>query len=304
MPKSPVLKGALYIFISALLYATLPILCKFAYQTGLSPVQALLLRYLLALIILSSYLLWRRQHQVFSLTPLVILQGLVMAVSGLCYFFALQYLSAGLTTVILFSHPVMVAILAALLYRERIGWRVATGILLAIGGVILVSGVSTGSMLVSPLGLAWITVASILYAFYNIMGQRNVAQVNPLTIANTIALMSVLVVGIAFRDGAYLLRLSSTQIFIGLGLGLVNTVLAISFFLKGMGYIGATRASLIATLEPVLTLILAFFLLGETLQPLQLLGVALVLASMLLAVRPATPQQEEIGYERSTSPLV
>lgn len=280
------LQGVLFVFVSALLYSTLPILCKIAYASGLTSVQALLLRYLIAFMVLSLYLGFRWHMRIVSWKAMVLLQGLVMISSGLCFFNSLQFLSAGLTIVIFFSHPVLVAILAILIFKEPFRRRVAAGITLAVSGLVLVSGLFQGHFTTSAQGLAWIVAASVLYALYSLIGQRTVECDNPLVIANSIALVSICFLGTVFREAGFLLDLSVRQVLAGLGLGLLDTVLAISFFLKGVQKIGATRATLVGSVEPVLTIILAFFLLGERLDLIELIGSGMVLASMFFAISP------------------
>jgi drug/metabolite transporter (DMT)-like permease len=74
------------------------------------------------------------------------------------------------------------------------------------------------------------------------------------------------------------------------GLAVVSTVVAGMTLLLGLSRLGPAPAALVATLEPVLTLVWAVLLLGESLQPIQVVGAALVIAGVLWAQRP-TPRQ-------------
>jgi len=80
-------------------------------------------------------------------------------------------------------------------------------------------------------------------------------------------------------------------------LALVSTVAAISLFFAGLDQVGPTAASILATVEPLVTVLLAFLVFGETLGPLQLLGGALVLAAVLAlhAGRPSARRERMIA---------
>jgi len=83
-----------------------------------------------------------------------------------------------------------------------------------------------------------------------------------------------------------------------LGVGIVSTALAVQTFYAGVRRIGAAQASLVSTVEPVYTIVLATLLFGELLTPIQLLGGILVISAVILAqtasrAKPAeTPMPE------------
>jgi uncharacterized membrane protein len=79
-----------------------------------------------------------------------------------------------------------------------------------------------------------------------------------------------------------------------LGLGVIATAVAIQTFYAGVKRVGGARASLISTVEPVYTIVLAMILFGESLEPVQVVGGVLVLAAVILAEtgRPASADQQ------------
>ncbi|NMC27229.1 MAG: DMT family transporter, partial [Syntrophomonadaceae bacterium] len=93
-----------------------------------------------------------------------------------------------------------------------------------------------------------------------------------------------------YRDLAALSHITTAQFGIALAMAVLNTLLAVLFFLKGLKRIGASRATLLSTAEPVFCLLMAYIVLGESLSLRQMTGSAMVLASMLLTVyaRPAS----------------
>ncbi len=281
------LQGSAYILFSALMYATLPILVKIAYSAGLGPGNTLLLRYLFSFILLGGFIKLFRHGRLLSLSPLVIAQGICLVGSGLFYFFALETLPAGLATVIFFTHPVIVAILSLFVFKEKFAPRLFVGLALALGGISLISGLPGGEQALSGRGIVWVLLACLCYTFYSLIGQKTLADHEPLSITATLSLMAViLLIPVYHSELGFIQHLTGQQILVTLAMAVFNTLLAVLFFLKGVQKIGASRASLISTAEPVFCLLLAFIILRESLTPPELTGSVLVFTSMLLAVYP------------------
>ena len=279
------LKGSLYIFCSASMYSTLPILGKFAYSAGLVPSSVLLLRYFFSFILLALLIKLFQHGPVLSWSPLIAAQGIFLTGSGLLYFYALKTLSAGLTTVILFAHPVLVAVLAIFIFKEKFVPRLFVGLVLALVGLGLISGLGGSANNLSPSGMFFAILACICYAIYSLIGQKTVSSAGTLSITATLSLLAVLIImPIYHNDLDFVYSLTLEQILIALSIALMNTLLAVFFFLKGLQKIGASRATLISTVEPVLCLLIAYLVLDETLTRLELIGSILVIISMLLAV--------------------
>lgn len=278
-------KGSIYILFSAFMYATLPILVKLAYSAGLGPSGTLLLRYIFSFLLLGFFIRLVKRERILTVTPTVIAQGICLTVSGLLYFQALNTLSAGLTTVIFFIYPVLVAILSIILFKERLSLSAFIGLALAVSGIILISGLVGNAPKLSPQGLLFALLSCIFYSFYGLLGQKTVTQGNPLSLTASLSLIAVIIIVPVYHDSlGFLIRLTPAQIFITLVMAVLNTLMAVLFFLKGVRNIGAARATLISTAEPVFCLLMAYLILGETLSGLEVTGALLVFASMLLAV--------------------
>ncbi len=279
------LKGSIFILFSAFMYATLPILVKLAYAAGLGPGSTLLLRYIFSFILLALFIKVVKHDHILSLSPPVIAQGIFLTASGLFYFFALNTLSAGLTTVIFFTHPVLVAILSIVIFKERLVPRIFIGLAFALGGVALISGLVGHSPGLSSEGVFFALLACICYSFYSLLGQKTVARSNPLSITATLSLMAIIIIVPVYHSSlGFLFVLTPSQLLITLIMAVFNTLLAVLFFLKGVQNIGAARATLISTAEPVFCVMMAFLILGETLTRVEVIGSVMVFASMLLAV--------------------
>ena len=286
--KSRQFNGFLYVALSALFYATMPILGKYAYVSGLEPDQIILLRYGFAFLILAAYLPVGKRTSPLSKSPLVWLQGSIFIMGSLFYFFALRLLPVSLITMILFSYPALVSLLSMVIYREKLGLAHFLAVLLAVAGTGLVAGLGHAQMHISTTGVLLASATAVCYTVFCLLGQKTTDGSSPLSLTASISFAGILIILLVFRSPGFLLKLDLFQLSIGLTLGLVDTVLAVSFYLKGIQLIGASRASLVSILEPVLTVMLAVLLLHEHLTALQLTGALLVLISMFIAMRSDT----------------
>lgn len=290
--QSDRIQGFFFILVSAFMYASVPIVGKFAYASGLDAPTALIIRFGIAFVMLAAYLGFVKRETVIEPSPLILVQGCLLAVECLLYFYGIKYLPAGMTSVTFFTYPVFVTILAVVVFRERKFVKLFICILLALLGIGLISGIFGNESDLSSKGIILILSSSLCYAVYSILGQITLARSGPLSLTSTFVLVSFVVLCLAFPQKLTLLpHLTAQQWLIGAVLALVNTILAVFFFLKGVQKIGASSAGLISTVEPPFTLILASLILGESLSMIQFVGTVLIMTSILVTVyRPSSTE--------------
>jgi len=204
-----------------------------------------------------------------------------------CYFAALARIDASLLSLLLYTFPAIVAAAAVALGRERMDARRAGALGLASGGLVLVvAGAGAGAL--DPLGAALALCAAFVYSAYILVSDGLAGSVAPRVLSALVCTGAAasLAAGSAvlgdLRPGA----LSAA----GWGwlacLAVVSTVAAIGLFFAGLARVGPTTASILATVEPVVTVVLAFLAFGETLGPSQLAGGGCVLAAVLVLAVP------------------
>jgi drug/metabolite transporter (DMT)-like permease len=200
-----------------------------------------------------------------------------------CYFAALERIDASLLALLLYTFPAMVTAAAVALGRERLESRrlVALGLALG-GGVLVVAGAGTGAL--DGPGAALGLGAAVCYSAYILVSDGIVGRV-PARV-----LTALVCTGAAFTltvGSASLGQLRPGDVTLaGFGwltcLAVVSTVGAISLFFAGLKRAGPSTAAILATVEPLVTVLLAFLVFGERLGGIQLLGGALVLAAVLV----------------------
>jgi drug/metabolite transporter (DMT)-like permease len=125
--------------------------------------------------------------------------------------------------------------------------------------------------------------AAVIYSAYIITGARYTSGLSPIYSSAVIITSAALVYAIwGVLSGELHLGVSALGLLWALGLALVSTVIAITLFFAGLRLVGPTRASIISTLEPAVTVALAAAVLNEAITIEQLLGGALILAAVIL----------------------
>jgi drug/metabolite transporter (DMT)-like permease len=209
------------------------------------------------------------------------LGGVGYALQAGCYFAALTRIDASLLSLLLYTFPAIVAAAAVALGRERInGRRVAALVLASSGLALVVAGAGTGAL--DPVGAALGLGAACVYSTYILVSEGVAVRMRPTVLSAIVCsgAAATLTVGAAvlgeFRPGALTAA--------GWGwlacLGAVSTVAAISLFVAGLRRVGPTVASILSTVEPLVTVGLAAIVFGEVLSPVQLLGGMLVLSAV------------------------
>jgi drug/metabolite transporter (DMT)-like permease len=215
------------------------------------------------------------------------------------YFAALERVDPSLLALLVYTFPAIVAVAAIALGRERADHRRLAALGLVSGGLVLVlasSGAGSGDPLGAALGLA----TAVMYSVYVLAGEGVARRVPPL-------LLSALVctgAAVSLTAGSAALGELRPGELTAAGWGwiaciaVVCTVAALSLFLAGLRRVGPTTAAILCTLEPVVTVALAFIAFGDVLGVAQLLGGLVVLGGVLVLQRP-TRTASQVKQPRS-----
>jgi drug/metabolite transporter (DMT)-like permease len=275
--------GILLVIISALGYAWLPIFAKWAYAEGLTPIDLLALRFAIAAPTM-WLLTWRETEDSRTLPRVkLLLAGGLFAFVALTAFFSLALIPSSLYTLLLYTYPAMVVLLARLM-GEPLSPQAILALILTLVGIGLTVPLQEGEFGgIDPFGVGLGLVNAALYAIYIMFSQRVLRgqqAVGHATRWNITGSLMVLVVIVAVQG------LTLPVTWVGwasvVGIAIVCTVLPIFTFLTGIKRLGASKASILSSVEPLATLLLAVLLLGERLTWQQNVGGALILASVVV----------------------
>jgi len=227
--------------------------------------------------------------------PFLAVFGVVgLAGVHITYFQAISHTNVATAILLQYLAPILVLVFTVVFLRERLTVALPVGVALSITGCALVVGVAgEGGLSVSRAGLAWGLAAAVFFAGYSLMGRYAAPRYSPWTL---------LAYGLGFASVFWLLYLrgidgvmpafgsaeaAAAVVFIAV----VSTILPFGAFLKALHFIDPTRATIVATLEPVIAGLTAFALLGEVFDASQLLGGALVLVAIMIVQAPGRAEQ-------------
>jgi drug/metabolite transporter (DMT)-like permease len=264
-------------------FGAMAIFGKLAYGAGANAGTLLAIRFALAALLFWAIVAARGA----KLSRRDVATGLALGACGYalqagCYFAALERIDASLLSLLLYTFPTLVAAAAVALGRERMDGRRLIALALASTGLALVvAGAGTGSL--DPTGAALGLAAAVVYSGYILVSDGIVGRMRPdvLTALVCTGAAMPLTLGSALLGELRPGELTAA----GWGwiacLAVVSTVAAIGLFFAGLRRVGPTTASILATVEPLATVVGAWLVFGETLGPVQLMGGALVLAAVL-----------------------
>jgi drug/metabolite transporter (DMT)-like permease len=277
-------RGVALCLLSAVGFALMAIFAKEAYRSGVSVTTLLALRFAFAAGGFWAIVAARGTTAPARRTILagLALGGIAYAAEAGAFFAALTRLDASLASLLLYTYPALVFAAAVALRRERADRRRLAALVLATGGAVLVlAGGGTGAL--DPLGVALALGAALSYATYILLADRVLNRADPFVLSALIATgaaASFTAVGATTRS-LDLHFATSGWLWIA-ALAVISTVVAISAFLVGLPKVGPATASIVSTIEPVVTVGLAMAFLGERLGAVPAVGGALVITAVIL----------------------
>jgi DME family drug/metabolite transporter len=284
------LLGALAVAAAASIWGTLGPFAKILYAQGVSFESLVAVRASVGWLAVIGFLLATqgarslrvsRRDFVFLL-PL----GLVgIGAFYLLYFYTVRESTVGTAAILLYSAPAFVVILAWLFLREPLNTVKLFALLLTVGGIFLVAGAyDPANLEVSPKILLTGLLSGLTYGLYAIFGRPLTGHLSPAVILSyALAFGSVLLIVVTLPTIDTLAGLPVGSYALLLMLSVVHTALAFALYTFGIRHLGAGRAAIVATIEPVVAGILGVTLLNEELTALKVLGGLLVLAGAALA---------------------
>jgi drug/metabolite transporter (DMT)-like permease len=283
--------GVFLIIVSGISFGAAAIFARFAYEAGTNPITLLFLRFGIASICMISIILVRKNPLPRGriLIGLVLMGALGYVGQSFCYFTGLTLASAGLVALLLYLYPAIVTVISVIFLKEPVSKLKITALVLALAGTVLTIGPAGGGQ---PLGIILSLGAAFIYSIYILVGSKLVKQGTAIQSSTVIIISAAVVYGglISVQGPAFPVTLPGWISVIALAL--ISTVLAVVTFLAGLERVGPTNAATLSTIEPVVTVVLASLILGETITPLRILGGMMILLAVIFLARGELPAQD------------
>ncbi len=269
---------------AAVMWGTIGLAARSLFAAGLTPLQAAVWRATSAFAILCAFALvanrpalrvGRRDLPLFATYGAVSVAGFMTV-----YFAAIQATTVATAAVLLYTAPAWVAVLARLFLGERMTPMKLAAVALAFAGCVLVVGAfGPGVMRLTPAGLMAGLGSGLTYALYSIFGKTALRRYSPLTtVIYALGFGALFLIVIA--GGIMPVPAGGVPALLYLIAG--PTTAAYLLYITGLQWVEAGRASIIATLEPLVAALAGALILHEPFGPTQWLGAALVITGVVL----------------------
>lgn len=282
------LKGTLFGVVAAVAYGTNPLFSLPLYAQGMTPDSVLFYRYgiggaLLGLILkLKGESLRLKKQEVL---PLFLL-GVLFSSSSFLLFKSFLYMDAGVSSTILFVYPVLVALIMAVVFKEKASWITYGCIGLALCGIgLLYKG--DGESGLDVVGMTLVLLSALTYAIYIIIVGRIASRKLPVGNMSFWVIvfgMTVFVVSTRFLTQLQPVPPTLSGWVNVCGEAIVPTVISVLFINISIKAIGSTYAAIIGALEPVTALMIGVFVFGESFTVRIALGALLIVFAVILVV--------------------
>ncbi len=206
-----------------------------------------------------------------------------LLIFGVCYFKAMDYMSLSAAAILLYTAPCFVILFSALLFKEKLTAQKLIAMVLAFAGCCLVSGIGGGAR-ITPVGLVLGLTAGVCYALYSIFSRFALNRgYSSLTINFYSCLLAA--VGATIIGGTeYLDIITQTVPNFGFAFatGLVTCFMPYLLYTRGLEGLENGKASIMASVEPVVATVVGIAVYNEALTPMSAVGIILVLSAIVL----------------------
>jgi len=277
------MKRVAYVFVisAAVLWGTIGIYSKQLSQYGASVLHIVSIRAIFAALAIFIFILLKdKKHLNIDIHDWKYFFGtgiLSFVFFNWCYFIAINKTTLSTAAILLYTAPAIVMVFSIILFKEKLTGRKVAALILTFIGCVFVTGVIKGKQDISPLGILAGMGSGFGYALYSVFGRYALRKYDPITVTfYTFVFASVGLIPISDIKGLFCL-LSNTGAFCNaILLGLAATVLPFLLYTKGLFCLETSKASIIATIEPVVATVIGIILFGEPITIYKIIGIFLV----------------------------
>jgi drug/metabolite transporter (DMT)-like permease len=282
-------KSVLCVLAAGMLWGCMGILVRTMNGGGFTSLEVTAFRSLVtAMLMLAGMAVFKRKELKVKWKDLWCFVGtgiLSVAFFNICYFTCMHYATLSVAAILLYTAPSFVMVFSYFLFKEKIGRRKLIALALAFAGCVLTSGGLGGTKL-STMGLLTGLGAGLGYALYSIFGKFAIQRGYSSYTITTYTFLFALVGTVPFLNLRHFViciaEAGGTNLFTYAALTFMTTVAAYLLYTAGLRGMENGRASIIASIEPVMASLVGFFLYKEAFSIPGIIGMILVLTSCVL----------------------
>ena len=292
MEKSKRNIGPLLIILAGCFWGSMGIFVRRLSTFGFSPIQIVSLRITVAALVFALLLLIKdRSGFRIALRDLPLFLGLgfgSILFFTICYFSAITIMPLSMVAILLYTSPIWIMLMSVLFFREKLNRIKLVALALAFAGCVLVSGISGEGLTLTGLLLG--LGSGIGYGLYSILGTIALRKYSPYTVTTYTFLFAATGSWLVCQPADMISKFSAAENLTGLLLfcvltGLVTAVIPFLAYTLGLRTVEASRAGILATIEPLVATLVGILFFSESLTLLSGMGIILILAAVVLLNR-------------------
>lgn len=277
--------GTICGILAAVFYGTNPLGALKLYEQGMNTNSVLFSRFSMAWIIVSIILIIRKENlkvtkkEFGTLTAL----GLLFTASSMTLYFSFHYIAAGVASTLLFTYPIMTAVIMGLIFKEKAGFKTIIAIILSLVGVLLLYWSDAGGAL-NTLGVILVLVSALTYAIYIIVVNRCPLEMSSFKINFYVILYCAIGMAVFAWLTGNPLRLPHNAVswFYAGWLAVVPATLSLVLMVYASKYVGATPTAILGALEPLTAVLIGIFVFNEPFGLRLAIGIVLILSAVII----------------------
>jgi len=293
---------------AAVLWASSGTASKYLFNMGMHPHMLVQYRVSFSALLILAYLFFFEidslKINLKDLWCFIALGALGMAGVQVTYLFAISKIKVAMATLLQYLAPFFVAIYSSLFFKERMDrWKALSILLAFVGCFFVVEAYSVSFFSLDKKGVIAALLSAVFFSFYSLLGERMMRRYNPWTVLFYAFVFAALLFNIILSPKNILVWKSEFRWwFTVVYIISCGTVIPFGLFFMGIEHLRATRASIVATLEPISAGILSFVILGEVLTPWQIFGGFLVITSIIIIQSRKEIDPEAPAHKRKDHP--
>ena len=281
------LKGYLCGIGAAVCYGTNPLGALYLYEDNINANSVLFYRFALAVVMLGMLMMAQGKSLLVSMKELALLAvlGVVFSTSSITLYFSFCFMDAGIASTLLFVYPVMVAVIMAVLFKEKLTAAAIFAIVLALTGIALLYEGDGGATL-STVGVLLVMLSSLSYAIYIVVVNKSPLRISSLKLTFYVLFFGMLtILANSFITGIHIQMLTTPRMWMcALMLALLPTVFSLVLMVISVHEIGSTPTAVMGALEPLTAVVIGVMVFGEQLTLRLSVGIVLILVAVIIIV--------------------
>lgn len=281
-------KAAFSVILAGVLWGIISIFIKTLSSSGFSSLQIAMLRMTTAAVIFTAVIAIKDPSKLtIRLKDIWLFAGtgiVSVVLFNTCYFYTMINSQASVAVVLLYTSPVFIMLLSALIYKEKITLKKVIALALTFAGCVLVTGLLGGSYRVTPVILLTGLGAGLFYALYTIFGRAALKKYDTATVTVytfIFATLGSIPLGNPMET-VRLLKINPVMILWCIGIGIVSTVLPYFLYTWGLQRMESGKAAILVAVEPVVGAVMGMTLYHEPHGVLKLVGMTMILCAIII----------------------